>query len=69
MTLCFLIGQVASYVRNLSYFPNRAFHSQSAGILVVHRISKRRMGGKAFSYQAHGHYILRSLIGRLRQRG
>ena len=34
------------------YFPNTALCSQTAGLLVVPRVSKSRMGGRAFSYQA-----------------
>ena len=34
------------------YFPNRALRSQTVGLLVVPRVSKSRMGGRAFSYQA-----------------
>ena len=34
------------------YAPNRALRSQSAGLLVVPRISKSRFGGRAFCYQA-----------------
>ena len=34
------------------YFPNRALCPQTAGLLVVPRVSKSRMGGRAFSYQA-----------------
>uniref|UniRef100_A0A3Q3K2M1 Reverse transcriptase domain-containing protein n=1 Tax=Monopterus albus TaxID=43700 RepID=A0A3Q3K2M1_MONAL len=34
------------------YHPNRALRSQSAGLLVVPRVHRSRMGGRAFSYQA-----------------
>ena len=34
------------------YFPNRALCFQTAGLLVVPRVSESRMGGRAFSYQA-----------------
>ena len=49
-----LNGQAPSYIRDLivPYVPNRALRSQSAGLLVVPRISKSRMGGRSFSYQA-----------------
>ena len=36
----------------VTYFPNRALCPQTAGLLVVPRVSKSRMGGRAFSYQA-----------------
>jgi len=32
------------------YLPNRVLCSQTAGLLVVPRVSKSRMGGRAFSY-------------------
>ncbi|TWW74365.1 R2 Retrovirus-related Pol polyprotein from type I retrotransposable element [Takifugu flavidus] len=32
--------------------PNRPLRSQNAGLLVVSRVSRSRMGGRAFSYQA-----------------
>ena len=49
-----LNDQVPSYLKDLivRYFPNRALRSQTAGLLVVPRVSKSRMGGRAFSYQA-----------------
>lgn len=34
-----------------SYCPNRALQSQTAGLLVVLKIHKSRLGGRAFSYQ------------------
>ncbi|KAJ0022765.1 hypothetical protein NQD34_014899 [Periophthalmus magnuspinnatus] len=34
------------------YQPNRALRSQNAGLLVVPRVSKSTVGGRAFSYQA-----------------
>ena len=48
-----LNDQARSYLKNLivGYFPNRALRSQTAGLLVVPRVSKSRMGGRAFSYQ------------------
>ena len=47
-----LNNQAPSYIRDLivPYVPNRALRSQSAGVLVVPRISKK--GGRSFSYQA-----------------
>ncbi|XP_038152993.1 uncharacterized protein LOC119791138, partial [Cyprinodon tularosa] len=49
-----LNGQAPSYIRDLivPYVPNRALRSQAAGLLVVPRISKSRMGGRSFSYHA-----------------
>uniref|UniRef100_A0A8C6MFG0 Reverse transcriptase domain-containing protein n=1 Tax=Nothobranchius furzeri TaxID=105023 RepID=A0A8C6MFG0_NOTFU len=49
-----LNNQAPSYIIDLivSYVPNRALHSQATGLLVVPRISKNRMGGRSFSYQA-----------------
>jgi len=45
---------LTSYLKELivRYSTNRALHSQTAGLLVVLRVSKSRMGGRAFSYQA-----------------
>ena len=34
------------------YYPTRPLRSQNAGLLVVPRVSKSRMGARAFSYQA-----------------
>ncbi|WP_438638150.1 hypothetical protein, partial [Paraclostridium dentum] len=47
-------GQAPSYIEDLivPYHPSRSLRSQNAGLLVVPRISKVRMGGRAFSYQA-----------------
>ena len=49
-----LNDQPPSYLKDLivGYFPNRALRSQTTGLLVVPRVSKSRMGGRAFSYQA-----------------
>lgn len=49
-----LNDRAPSYLKDLivRYFPNRALRSQTAGLLVVPRVSKSRMGGRAFSYQA-----------------
>ncbi|RCU35148.1 hypothetical protein DVA81_17760 [Acinetobacter baumannii] len=49
-----LIGQAPSYLKELivPYYPTRALHSQNAGLLVVPKVSKSRMGARAFSYQA-----------------
>ncbi|XP_072251171.1 uncharacterized protein [Leuresthes tenuis] len=49
-----LTDRTPSYLKDLivQYFPNRALRSQTAGLLVVPRVSKSRMGGRAFSYQA-----------------
>ncbi|TWW80158.1 26S proteasome regulatory subunit 6B [Takifugu flavidus] len=43
-----------SYLEELVilYQPNRPLRSQNAGLLVVPRVSRSRMGGRAFSYQA-----------------
>ena len=47
-------GQAPSYLKDLivPYHPNRALRSETAGLLVVPRVSRSRMGGRAFSYQA-----------------
>ncbi|TWW55952.1 putative RNA-directed DNA polymerase from transposon X-element [Takifugu flavidus] len=47
-------GLAPSYLEELviSYQPNRPLRSQNAGLLVVPRVSRSRMGGRAFSYQA-----------------
>ena len=49
-----LNGQAPSYLKELivPYYPTRTLHSQNAGLLVVPRVSKSRMRGRAFSYQA-----------------
>uniref|UniRef100_A0A8C6M9C7 Reverse transcriptase domain-containing protein n=1 Tax=Nothobranchius furzeri TaxID=105023 RepID=A0A8C6M9C7_NOTFU len=49
-----LNNQAPSYISDLivPYVPNRALRSQTAGLLVVPKISKIRMGGRSFSYQA-----------------
>ncbi|XP_075330633.1 uncharacterized protein LOC142388967, partial [Odontesthes bonariensis] len=49
-----LNDRAPSYLKDLivRYFPNRALRSQTAGLLEVPRVSKSRMGGRAFSYQA-----------------
>uniref|UniRef100_A0A674PHN9 Reverse transcriptase domain-containing protein n=1 Tax=Takifugu rubripes TaxID=31033 RepID=A0A674PHN9_TAKRU len=47
-------GLAPSYLEELviPYQPNRPLRSQNAGLLVVPRVSRSRMGGRAFSYQA-----------------
>ncbi|TWW55907.1 hypothetical protein D4764_09G0009570 [Takifugu flavidus] len=49
-----LRGLAPSYLEELviPYQPNRPLRSQKAGLLVVPRVSRSRMGGRAFSYQA-----------------
>ncbi|TWW53028.1 hypothetical protein D4764_0258600 [Takifugu flavidus] len=49
-----LRGLAPSYLEELviPYQPNRLLRSQNAGLLVVPRLSRSRMGGRAFSYQA-----------------
>uniref|UniRef100_A0A3Q3JNC3 Reverse transcriptase domain-containing protein n=1 Tax=Monopterus albus TaxID=43700 RepID=A0A3Q3JNC3_MONAL len=49
-----LNDKAPSYLKDLvePYHPNRALRSQSAGLLVVPRVHRSRMGGRAFSYQA-----------------
>jgi len=44
-----LNDQAPSYLKDLivRYFPNTALRSQTAGLLVVPRVSKSRMGGRA----------------------
>ncbi|CDR08879.1 unnamed protein product, partial [Oncorhynchus mykiss] len=36
----------------LPYVPTRTLRSQDAGLLIVPRISKQTVGGRAFSYRA-----------------
>ena len=47
-------GQAPSYLKDLivPYNPTRILRFQNAGSLVVPRVSKSQMGGRAFSYQA-----------------
>ncbi|XP_061586908.1 uncharacterized protein LOC133451780, partial [Cololabis saira] len=47
-------GSAPHYLQDLivPYVPVRALRSQSAGLLVVPRVSKCRFGGRAFCYQA-----------------
>ena len=47
-------GLAPSYLQELvvSYLPTRALRSQTAGLLVVPKVSKSTIGGRAFSYQA-----------------
>ncbi|XP_030580839.1 uncharacterized protein LOC115777144, partial [Archocentrus centrarchus] len=54
LTYKVLNNQEPSYLKDLivPYHPNRALLSQTAGLLVVPRILKSRMGGRAFSFQA-----------------
>ncbi|TWW59476.1 hypothetical protein D4764_06G0010060 [Takifugu flavidus] len=49
-----LRGLAPSYLEELVilYQPNRPLRSQNAGLLVVPRVSRSRMGGRGFSYQA-----------------
>ena len=49
-----LNDQAPSYLKELivPYCPARTLRSQNAGLLVTPRISRSRMGGRAFSYQA-----------------
>ena len=49
-----LHGQAPSYLKELvvPYHPNRTLRSQNAGLLVVPRVSKSSLGGRAFSYRA-----------------
>ncbi|TWW57364.1 hypothetical protein D4764_07G0000830 [Takifugu flavidus] len=53
-SLSVLRGLAPSYLEELvtPYQSNRPRHSQNAGLLVVPRVSRDRMGGRAFSYQA-----------------
>ncbi|TWW74563.1 hypothetical protein D4764_14G0005660 [Takifugu flavidus] len=48
-----LRGLAPSYLEELviPYQPNRPLRSQNAGLLVVPRVSRSRMGGRTFSYQ------------------
>lgn len=54
LTYKVLRGLAPSYLEELviPYHPNRPLRSQNAGLLVVPRVSRSRMGGRAFSYQA-----------------
>uniref|UniRef100_A0A3P8PIB2 Pyrin domain-containing protein n=1 Tax=Astatotilapia calliptera TaxID=8154 RepID=A0A3P8PIB2_ASTCA len=54
LTYKVLNNQAPSYLNDLvvPYHPIRALRSRSAGLLVVHRVFKSRMGGRAFSFQA-----------------
>lgn len=49
-----LNGQAPLYLKELivPYHPTRALRSQNSGLLVVPRVFKSRMGGRAFNYQA-----------------
>ena len=49
-------GQAPSYLKELifAYRPSRTLSFQVAGLLVIQRISKSRMGGGAFSYFKSG---------------
>ena len=49
-----LIGDAPSYLKELvvPYCPTRELRSLNAGLLVVPRVLKSRMGARAFSYQA-----------------
>ncbi|KAJ0008550.1 hypothetical protein NQD34_015965 [Periophthalmus magnuspinnatus] len=49
-----LNGMAPSYLQDaiVPYQPNRALRSQNSGLLVVPRVSKSTVGGRAFSYQA-----------------
>ncbi|TWW53113.1 R2 Retrovirus-related Pol polyprotein from type I retrotransposable element [Takifugu flavidus] len=52
-SLSVLRGLAPSYLEELviPYQPSRPLRSQNAGLLVVPRVSRSRMGGRAFSYQ------------------
>ncbi|XP_065326200.1 uncharacterized protein LOC135932628 [Pelmatolapia mariae] len=54
LTYKVLNNQAPSYLNDLvvPYHPIRALCSRSAGLLVVPRVFKSRMGGRAFSFQA-----------------
>ncbi|TWW59184.1 hypothetical protein D4764_06G0007140 [Takifugu flavidus] len=54
LTYKVLRGLAPSYLEELviPYQPNRLLRSQNAGLLVVPRVSRSRMGCRAFSYQA-----------------
>ena len=47
-------GRAPFYIKEriVPYHPFKTLRSKDAGLLVIPRISKSRMGGKAFSYQA-----------------
>ncbi len=49
-----LHGQAPSYLEDLivPYHPNKTLRSQNAGLLVIPRISKSCLGGRAFCYRA-----------------
>ncbi|TWW81775.1 hypothetical protein D4764_01G0015900 [Takifugu flavidus] len=54
LTYKVLRGLAPSYLEELviPYQPNRPLRSQNAGLLVVPRVSRSRIGDRAFSYQA-----------------
>uniref|UniRef100_UPI000D3040EA uncharacterized protein LOC112434934 n=1 Tax=Maylandia zebra TaxID=106582 RepID=UPI000D3040EA len=54
LTYKVLNNQAPSYLNDLvvPYHPIRALRSRTAGLLVVPRVFKSRMGGRAFSFQA-----------------
>lgn len=54
LTYKVLNNQAPSYLNDLvvPYHPIRALRSHTAGLLVVPRVFKSRMGGRAFSFQA-----------------
>lgn len=54
LTYKVLRGLAPSYLEELviPYQPNRPLRSQNAGLLVVPRVFRSRLGGRAFSYQA-----------------
>lgn len=49
-----LNGLAPSYLKELivPYYPSRTLRSQDAGLLVVPKVSKSSVGGRAFNYQA-----------------
>lgn len=47
--------QIPTYIKELlkHYFFQKALRYVNAGLLVTHKVSKRRLGGRSFSYLAH----------------
>ena len=54
LTFNALNDQLLPYLKEflVPYYPTRTLHSQNAGLLAVPRVSKSRIGDRAFSYQA-----------------
>lgn len=64
LTYQVLKDQTWSYLKDLivSYYPNGAILSQTAGLLVVPRVSKRGTGDEVFSYQLNSQFRFRRQV-------